>query len=177
MAGGGWNARTIAAVVAIAVGLLLLAEWAWVTDTERIEARLGELGDALVARDVDATTAVFSKQFTLKGLTWDHLHWAAQRASKEGVVKRLDVRSLDVTFGRAGTAESAVVFNATAKRNDGGLPGTAGVTFGWTREDDDVWRITTITSVEHSDFFFQFFNTKEPLWAYLKRYARQFTKK
>lgn len=172
-----WNARTLAACAAIAAGLLLVLEWAWVTDTERIEARLAAFGDAVQSRDAAAAAEVFADDFTVEDdgrvvLTKPLLAIGLAAALADGVVRRLDVREVRVSFRGDDAAHSKVIFSTTVKRDAGGFPGTAHVTFAW-RRDGDTWRITAITDISDREFFFEWFGQNTvPLWSHVRRYTR-----
>jgi len=163
-----------------AAGLLLLVEWLWVTDTERIEARLAGLGDAIEQRELAGALEPFSSEFSVRlkdrlVLGKSQIGIAAAAALNEGVVKRLDVREAVITFGSSGdTAISEVVFNATVRVGDaGGYPGTVRVKLAWDREPD-AWRVTSIADVTGSAFFFEGLgNNRVPLWDRLMRYTKR----
>lgn len=166
--GAGWG-RWLAAT-AIALGLLLVTERLWTTDTEAIAARLADLGDAIEAKDPAAALDAFAAEFDADGIDRPMFGAALTLALSKHAPSRTRVREVAVTLD-GDRAASSVRWDVTGRVESQPVPGLVDVTFTW-RRGPDGWRIDGIDATKPFAWSALLGEATEPLHGRLRALAR-----
>jgi hypothetical protein len=138
-------------------GLVVLVEWAWVTDDERIEAVVYGLRKSLMAGDVEGVLARMTPgvQYVQEGqtLSGDQTRSLIKTSMSGSRFETLRVYALQTSAGRQtrrGKAEFKVFVQGHVQGPFGlGGAGTANTTWslGFEEVEPKVWRVNRITPV------------------------------